>query len=152
VKANKAVACYKIKVVKNWDAISTIYSKDHANGEGDKTGVKAAEEPPIEGIEASPDLPQKRQRTGEAILCMLGDIKTSFGNALKSTEPIPLPQMTPPVEILAALEMIPDVARSDLLHCYGKLILSERLFQSLLQLPMELRKEWLVMLNEKNDS
>jgi hypothetical protein len=152
VKANKAAACYKTKVVKNWDAISTIYSKDHANGEGAKTGAEAAEEPPIEGTKTPPDLPQKRQRTGEAILCMLGNMKTSFGNALKSTEPIPLPQVTPPVEILAALEMIPDLARSDLLHCYGKLILSERLFQSLLQLPMELRKEWLVMLNEKNGS
>jgi hypothetical protein len=57
VKANKAVACYKTKVVKNWDAISPIYSKDHANGEGAKTGAEAAEEPLIEGTEASPDLP-----------------------------------------------------------------------------------------------
>jgi hypothetical protein len=72
---------------------------------------------------------------------MLGDMKTSFGNALKSTKPIPLPQVTLSVEILAALEIIPDLARSDLLHCYGKLILSERLFQALLQLPIELRKE-----------
>jgi hypothetical protein len=61
VKANKAAACYKTKVVKNWDAISTIYSKDHANGEGAKTGAEATEEPPIEGTEASLDLPQKRQ-------------------------------------------------------------------------------------------
>jgi hypothetical protein len=53
---------------------------------------------------------------------MLGDMKTSFGNALKSTEPIPLPQVTPPVEILVALEMIPDLARSDLLlvNVYSK--------------------------------
>jgi hypothetical protein len=34
LQSNKGAACYKIKVVKNWDAISTIYSTDYANGEG----------------------------------------------------------------------------------------------------------------------
>ncbi|KAL6636676.1 hypothetical protein ACP70R_024248 [Stipagrostis hirtigluma subsp. patula] len=152
VEANKAAACYKTKVVNNWDAISTIYSKDHANGEGAKTGAESAAEPIAEGNEPSPDLPQKRQRTGDAILCMLGDMKTSFHDAMKSTEPLPLPHVTPPAEILAALEMIPDLARSDLLRSYGKLILSERLFQALMELPMGFRKEWLLLLNEKNGS
>ncbi|TVU42400.1 hypothetical protein EJB05_08803, partial [Eragrostis curvula] len=58
--------------------------------------------------------------------------------------------VTPPAEILAALDMIPDLARSDMLRAYGKLILSERLFRALMELPIELRKEWLLMLNEKN--
>jgi len=68
---------------------------------------------------------------------MLGDMKTSFRDALKSTEPLPLPQVTPPVEILAALEQIPDLARCDLLWAYGKLILNERLFQALMELSMD---------------
>jgi len=91
VQNNKATACYKNKVVKNWDAISTIYSTDHANGDGAKTAAESAQDSPEECNQASPYLPQKKQRTGEAILCMLGDMKTSFRDALKSTEPLPLP-------------------------------------------------------------
>ncbi|PVH39060.1 hypothetical protein PAHAL_5G426000 [Panicum hallii] len=97
------------------------------------------------------DLPQ-RQRTGDAILCMLGDMKTSFNDALKSTEPLPLPHVTPPAEIFASLQMIPDVARCDMLKSYGKLILNECLFQALMELPMDTKKEWLLMLNEKNSN
>ncbi|TVU23364.1 hypothetical protein EJB05_25724, partial [Eragrostis curvula] len=136
--ANKAAPCYKTKVVRNWDAISTIYSKDHATGEGDMTGAEIAEELTVEGNEPSPDLPPKRKRIGEGILCMLGDMKTSFHDAMKSSEALQLPQVNPPAEILAALEMIPDLARSDKLCSYGKLILSGRLFQELI--------EWMLML------
>ena len=57
---------------------------------------------------------------------MLGDKKTSFRDALKSTEPLPLPQVTSPAKILAALEQILDLARCDLLRAYEKLILNER--------------------------
>jgi hypothetical protein len=78
---------------------------------------------------------------------MLGDMKTSFNDALKTTEPLPLPQVTSPADILAALDMIPDLSQSDKLRAYGKLILSERLFQALMELPMAFRKEWLLMLN-----
>ncbi|CAO1940484.1 unnamed protein product [Urochloa humidicola] len=148
VEANKAAACYKTKVVKNWDAISAIYSKDHAYGDGAQTGVENAQISPEQVDDASPELPQKRQRTGEAILTMLGDMKTSFSDALKSTEPLPLPQVTPPAEILATLQMIPDLNRCDMLKSYGKLILNERLFQALMELPMDMRKEWILLLND----
>ena len=86
---NKAAACYKNKVVKNWDAINTIYSIDHANGDGAKTAAESAQDSPEECSEAFLDLPQKKQRTDEAILCMLGDTKTSFQDALKSIEQLP---------------------------------------------------------------
>uniref|UniRef100_A0A8I6Z2X3 Uncharacterized protein n=1 Tax=Hordeum vulgare subsp. vulgare TaxID=112509 RepID=A0A8I6Z2X3_HORVV len=74
-------------------------------------------------------------------------MKDSFHDAMKSLEPLPTPQVTPPAEILATLEMIPDFARADILRSYGKLILRERLYQALLELPMDFRKEWLLMLN-----
>ncbi|KAF7025427.1 hypothetical protein CFC21_037601 [Triticum aestivum] len=77
-------------------------------------------------------------------------MKGSFQDALKSLEPLEQP-ITPPLEIIVALEKIPDLARSDMLRAYGKLILSECLFQALMELPMEFRKEWLLMLNEKNN-
>ena len=152
MQGNKAAACYKTKVVKNWDAICTIYSTDHANGQGARTGAEDAQDSPEQDADASLDLPPKRQRTGDAILCMLGDMKTSFNDALKSTEPLPMPQVTPPAEILVALQMIPDLDRCDMLKSYGKLILNERLFQALMELPMDMRKEWLLMLNAKNSN
>jgi hypothetical protein len=133
--------------VKNWDAISAIYSKDHANGEGAQTGEESAQVQAEQVDDTSLDLVPKRLRTGDAILSMLGDMKTSFSDALKSTEPLPLPQATPPAEILAAFEMIPDLARCDMLKSCGKLIPNERLFQALMVLPMTMRKEWLLTLN-----
>jgi hypothetical protein len=147
MQGNKISACYKTKVVKNWDAISTIYSSDHVNGEGAKTGAESAQDAHEQADDAFLELPPKRQRTGDAILCMLEDMKTSFKDALKSTEPLPMPHVTPPEEIFDALQMIPDFATSDMLKSYGKLILNERLFQALMKLPMAMRKEWLLMLN-----
>jgi len=60
VKNNKVAACYKNKVVKNWDAISTIYSTDHANGDGAKTAAESAQDSPEKCSEASLVLPQKK--------------------------------------------------------------------------------------------
>ena len=47
-------------MVKNWDAISTIYSADHANGDGAKIAAESAQDSPEECSEASLDLPQKK--------------------------------------------------------------------------------------------
>ncbi|KAE8797426.1 hypothetical protein D1007_27400 [Hordeum vulgare] len=146
VAANNKITFYKNKVIKNWDAITTIYSKDHANDKGAITGAKTVVEPTARPTEESPEVP-KKQRTGDGILYLLGDMKDSFHDAMKSLEPLPTPQVTPPAEILATLEMIPDFARADILRSYGKLILRERLYQALLELPMDFRKEWLLMLN-----
>jgi hypothetical protein len=135
--------------VKNWEAISTIYSKDHGSGEGAQTGAECAQVSPEQVDDASPDFPPKKQRTGEAILSILGDMKTSFHDSLKSTEPLPMPKVTSPVEILATLQMIPDLAKCDMLKSYGKFILNERLFQALMELPMDMRKDWILLLDEK---
>ncbi|XBI62524.1 hypothetical protein VPH35_043122 [Triticum aestivum] len=59
VAANKKVPFYKNKVIKNWDAITTVYSKDHADGEGAVTGVETVVEPTMKPNEASPEMPQK---------------------------------------------------------------------------------------------
>jgi hypothetical protein len=69
----------------NWQAIQTIYSQDHATGVGARTAAKYVQEEETIVLEDSPDLPPKRQRTGEAILCMMGQMKTSFDDALKTT-------------------------------------------------------------------
>ena len=72
------------KVVMNWDAITTIYSKDHATGVGARTAGESVQQDTTE-LEESPDVvPQKRQRIADAMLCMMGDMRTTFGDALKT--------------------------------------------------------------------
>uniref|UniRef100_A0A3B6AV81 Uncharacterized protein n=1 Tax=Triticum aestivum TaxID=4565 RepID=A0A3B6AV81_WHEAT len=73
-------------------------------------------------------------------MCMVVEMRTNFKDALKTTEPLPLPKVTTPSEILAALELIPKLAEADMLCSYGKLILNERLFEALMELPMHMRK------------
>ncbi|XP_051194855.1 uncharacterized protein [Lolium perenne] len=145
VEANKEAAGYRNKVVTNWHAIQTIYSKDHATGVGATTAVESVQEQftPVPG--ESPEVPQKRQRTGEAILCMMGEMRTSFDEALKATEPLPMPKVTPPTEIYDALKKL-SLEESDLLRAYGKLIINERLFEALKALPEEIKKPWLLSL------
>jgi hypothetical protein len=77
---------------------------------------------------------------------MLGDMKSSFADALKSTEPLQIPQVTSPLVILSTLEAIHDMSQTDKLQAYGKLILSDRILHALLELPMGVRKELLLML------
>ena len=153
MQANEKAAIYKNKVIHNWNEICTIYSKDHATGQGARTGAENEIEtqtvpPTQETIGTSPECagPSKRPRRGEAIMCMLGDLKTSWSDAMKSTEALHAPQVTPPSSILAALDDIPDLSRSDKLRAYAKLTISERLFHSLMELPVDYRKEWLLML------
>ncbi|KAK1647148.1 hypothetical protein QYE76_064953 [Lolium multiflorum] len=145
VEANKDASSYRNKVVMNWQAIQTIYSPDHATGVGARTAAESVQEEETIVLEDSPDLPPKRQRTGEAILCMMGQMKTSFDDALKTTEPLPMPKVTPPTEILDALKKL-QMENCDMLRAYGKLIVNERLFEALTALPDELKKPWLLTL------
>ncbi|XBI26337.1 hypothetical protein VPH35_051077 [Triticum aestivum] len=131
MEACKEIKSYKTKVIKNWEPICIVYSKDHANGEGAKTGAEIATEPLEEPAEVSPEVAPKRQRTIDAF---------------KTTEQIPLPKVTTPAEILDSLRSIPDLAEQDMLRCYGKLVLNDRLFQALKELPITMRKTWLLML------
>lgn len=59
---------------------------------------------------------RKRQRTGDAIMCMIGEMRTTFKDALKTTDPLPLPKVTAPSKTLAALELIPELAEADMLR------------------------------------
>ena len=131
----------------NWDAITTIYSKDHATGAGARTGGESVQQQDTTEPEESPDVvPQKRQRTADAMLCMMGDMRTTFGDALKTVQPLSMPKVTPPTEILDALEKVQHLEDDDMLIAYGKLIKYERLFEALMALPESLRKRWLLTL------
>jgi hypothetical protein len=139
--------------VRNWDAIQTIYSKDHANGTGARTAAECLQDHTVGAgtsntpvPEESPEVPQKRQRTGDAILCMMGQMRTSFDEVLKTTEPLSIPKVTPPSEILDALQKVPDLEDSDVLKAYGKLIINERLFEAFMALPEKFKKPYLLSL------
>ena len=142
--------------MKNWQAISTIYSKDHATGVGARTGGECAQDVSssvpqvVEDDEETPKLPKKKkQRAADAIMSMVGELRMTFEEALNSTVPLPpppAPKVTPSSEILVELKKIPDLVGNDLLIAYGKVTANERTFESLMALPMEMRKEWLMTL------
>ncbi|KAF6981748.1 hypothetical protein CFC21_000206 [Triticum aestivum] len=73
-------------------------------------------------------------------------MKKDLVDAFKTTEPIPRPKVTTPAEILDALRLIHDLAEQDMLRCYGMLVLNDRLLQALKELPITMRKTWLLML------
>uniref|UniRef100_A0ACD5VEB4 Uncharacterized protein n=1 Tax=Avena sativa TaxID=4498 RepID=A0ACD5VEB4_AVESA len=154
VEANEKAAIYKNKVIHNWNEICIIYSKDHATGQGARTGAEADNEnevipPARDANDISPDFASpsaKRPRRGDAIMWMLGKVRSFFNDAMKSTEPLQMPQVIPPSAILAAVNAIPDLSHTDKLRAYGKLIHDERSFLALMELPMDFRKEWLLMM------
>lgn len=55
------------------------------------------------------------------------------------------PKATSPEEILETLKDIPDLARADLLRAYSILTRDDRRFKSLIALPVDMRKDWLLM-------
>jgi hypothetical protein len=90
--------------VKNWQATSTIYSKDHATGAGARTGGERAQvgsssvpQVVVEDDEETPELPKKKQRTADAIMSMVGELRMTFEEALNSTVPLPPPPPPPKV-------------------------------------------------------
>lgn len=174
IEKNKAAACYQHKVIKNWDAISLIFSRDHAATSedvsagaenGQEVAMKVAEDvrdptpssPSTSGpsIQYRPETPMliqsnkqgrvKRFRTKDALFCMSGDIKNSFHISMKSNETQEEPKSACPKEIFAALQAIPNLARDDLLRAYCILTNSDRKFECLMALPMDMRKDWLLM-------
>jgi hypothetical protein len=87
----------------------------------------------------------KRQRTDDAVLSMLGEIKSTFQASSRSAEPVQVPKATSPREILEALKQISGLTRADFLRAYSSLIRDDRQFESLMVLPMDIRKDWLLM-------
>jgi hypothetical protein len=54
-----------------------------------------------------------------------------------------MPKVTPPSEILDALQKVPNLEDSNILKAYGKLIVNERLFEALMVLPDKFKKPYL---------
>ncbi|KAI5006470.1 hypothetical protein ZWY2020_033713 [Hordeum vulgare] len=173
-RKNKAVACYKNKVIKNWDAISLIFSRDYATSEDESVGMENAEEMALKGAEDVQELMQnspstyepssqnqvgtptstqptlqarrrKRFRIDDALFCMSGNIKNSFQISVKPNEPPEEPANASSKEIFVALQEIPNLGRGDLLRAYCILTSNDRKFESLVALPMDMRRDWLML-------
>jgi hypothetical protein len=174
LQKNKAAACYQHKVIKNWGAISLIFSRDpSATSEDVSAGAENGQELAMKGAEDvrdhTPSSPstsapssqyrpgpplmtqsnkqgrRKRFRTNGALFCMSGDIKNSFQISMKSNETLDEPNSASPKEIFATLQAIPNLARDDLLRAYRILTSSDRKFECLTALPMDMRRDWLLM-------
>jgi hypothetical protein len=56
------------------------------------------------------------------------EIRTYFDEALKATDPLPMPKVTPPTEIYDAVKKI-GLEDSYMLRTYHKMIINENLFE-----------------------
>ncbi|CAM0944046.1 unnamed protein product [Alopecurus aequalis] len=135
------------------DAISVTSSKGHAAIEGARTGAESCKEVAAEVIsetdgEGGHDMRSsqlglagskilKRRRRDDALISPLGENNLSV--------PLQVPKPTSSELIFKALKEIPDLARADILRAYSMLIRDDRQFESLMALPMDMRKDWLLM-------
>ncbi|KAK1644551.1 hypothetical protein QYE76_062356 [Lolium multiflorum] len=110
----KGATCSNTNTVKNKDAVNL--SKDQAIRDGARSGGQSSQEAAA-GVacendgEGSPSLPStqlgpegnhkaKRPRTDDAVLSLLGEIKSTFQASFKAAEPVQVPKATSPQEIL----------------------------------------------------
>lgn len=133
------------------DAISVTCPKDHATIEVARTGAErevATEVVSETDGEGSPDMRSsqlclegnkvlKRQRTNDVLIPPLEESNPAAR--------VQVPKTTSSELIFKALNEIPDLARSDVLRAYSTLIRDDRQFESLMALPMDMRKDWLLM-------
>lgn len=135
------------------DAISVTSSKYHAAIEGAKTAAESFQEVAAElvsetggegranmrssqlGLEGNKVV--KRRRTNDALITPLEEINPAVR--------VQVPTSTSSEFIFKALKEIPDLARADILRAYSTLIRDDRQFESLMALPMDMRKDWLLM-------
>ena len=94
----------------------------------------------------------KRHQEGDSIRCMIEDTRIPCKDALKITDPPPLSKDVNPSKILVALQLIPDLTVPRILQTFEKPILNEHLFEALMELPMHMRKAWLLLLPWSYDS
>uniref|UniRef100_A0ACD5Z2N4 Uncharacterized protein n=2 Tax=Avena sativa TaxID=4498 RepID=A0ACD5Z2N4_AVESA len=136
------------------DAISVTSSKEHAATEGARTAAQSCQEGAAEvvsqtGGEGSPNMrssqlvPEegnevaKRRRTNDSLITPLEENNPAAR--------VQVPKTTSSELIFKALKETPDIARTDMLRAYSSLIRDDRQFESLMALPVDMRKDWLLM-------
>ncbi|KAK1619989.1 hypothetical protein QYE76_025506 [Lolium multiflorum] len=137
------------------DDVIATRSKDHAVIEGSMTAAGSSQEVAAEYVsetnrKGSADMRSsqfylegnevvKRQRTNDALITPLGESNSAVHAHVQVTK------STSSELIFKALQDIPDLARADILRAYSTLTRDDRQFESLMALPMDMRKDWLLM-------
>ncbi|XBH60957.1 hypothetical protein VPH35_115476 [Triticum aestivum] len=157
VKANKDAACYRHMVIKFWDSISLVFSKDHAMGTGAGTAAESSAEMAAENVnnvniksaatsstQTSEEHKKKRYRSDDSIASMLGEKLDNFTSAYKAdiAQVVPRDKPSSPEEILDALNAIAGLDDDYLLEAYDILIADDRKFKALMALPERMKKKW----------
>ncbi|KAJ1296454.1 hypothetical protein BS78_01G301800 [Paspalum vaginatum] len=124
----------RYKTILFWDSINLVYGKDHATGAAARTAAKSSmemcreENSMKEPSSSSTSASLKRQRSAY-----------KFTEALKEE-----PKGSSSKEILATLGQIEGLDEDTELELYDILTADERKYESLLALPMERRRRWLL--------
>ncbi|KAL6638635.1 hypothetical protein ACP70R_023746 [Stipagrostis hirtigluma subsp. patula] len=145
VEKHKEASTYRHKVIKFWDSISIVYCKDHATGEASRTASECSKEMTKEdsttkedGSTSSASL--KRQRSDDSFTSMISKKMDVVVEALKDDGP----KGPTADEIRVALDDIPELDEDTYLDLYDILTSNARKFESMMALPMERRRRWLL--------
>ncbi|KAE8792501.1 hypothetical protein D1007_32973 [Hordeum vulgare] len=149
----------KHKVIKFWDSISLVFSKDHATGTEARTAAESATEMTLENVnniniestatsstQTSEEQKRKRYRSDDSIASMLGEKLDSFTSAYKAdiAQAAPSAKPSSPEEILDALNAIAGLYDDALLEAYDILIAYDGKFNALMVLLERMKKKWIL--------
>lgn len=128
-----------------WNSISLVFGKDHANGDAAKTAAESSKEmSQEETMSKEPTLSStsslKRQRSGYSFTSMMADKLDKFTEALKEDAP----KVPTSKEILNTLDEVDGLDQDILLDLFDILTGNPRKYESLLVLPVTMRKRWLL--------
>ncbi|KAI5013738.1 hypothetical protein ZWY2020_040624 [Hordeum vulgare] len=159
LQANKYAAFYRHKVIKFWDSISLVFSKDHATGTEARTAAESATEMTLENVnniniestatsstQTSEEQKRKRYRSDDSIASMLGEKLDTFTSAYKAdiAQAAPSAKPSSPEEILDALNAIAGLYDDALLEAYDILIAYDGKFNALMVLLERMKKKWIL--------
>jgi hypothetical protein len=147
LQRNKEARPYRNKIIKYWDSISLVYCKDHANGEAARTAAKSSKEMDKE-LDNNKDPAgtsmnsgsHKRQRSSDSLNSMLAEKLDMFAAALKDDGP----KLPSSAKVLDTLEDVEELDEGTQLDLYDILTADVRKFESMMALPPERRRRWLL--------
>nr|XP_034579186.1 uncharacterized protein LOC117842782 [Setaria viridis] len=148
VTKNKEATGYRHKTVLYWDSISLVFGKDHATGEAAaaKTAAKSLKDMSKEYLSNKEPTSSatsgslKRQQSGDSCTSMMAEKMDKFAEALKEEAPKgPTSKV-----ILNTLNEVEGLDEDTLLDLFDILTGDACKYESLLALPVGMRKRWLL--------
>jgi hypothetical protein len=152
LQENKDATSYRHKVIKHWDMISTLYTRDHAIDREQGPRLKVQQKwwkRTLTTKTMTTKIPlkllmiasRKRYRSDDPVASMLGEKLDNFTAAFRADVSEPPPKPASPEEIWVVLGEIPDLEDDDQLAMYDVLVADDRKFKSLITLPQRMKKK-----------